>query len=43
MTIGEKFEVDYEEHDYCPNCGQALSWEYSDGNKENKEECWNFI
>lgn len=21
------------------NCGQALSWEYSDGNKENKEEC----
>lgn len=23
MTIGEKFEVDYEEHDYCPGCGQA--------------------
>lgn len=27
MTIGEKFEVDYEEHDYCPDCGQAILWE----------------
>ena len=27
MTIGEKVEVDYEEHDYCPGCGQAILWE----------------
>ena len=27
MTIGEKFEVDYEEHDYCHGCGQAILWE----------------
>lgn len=20
------YEVDYEEYDYCPNCGQALDW-----------------
>lgn len=23
----ETFEVDYEEHDYCPCCGQAILWE----------------
>lgn len=22
-----KYEVDYQEYDYCPNCGQALRWE----------------
>lgn len=27
MTIGEKFEVDCEEHDCCPDCGQAILWE----------------
>lgn len=20
------YEVDYEEHDYCPNCGQRIDW-----------------
>ena len=22
----KKYEVDYEEYDYCPNCGQNLDW-----------------
>ena len=22
----EKYEVDYEEHKHCPNCGQAIDW-----------------
>ena len=21
-----RYEVDYDEYDYCPNCGQALDW-----------------
>ena len=27
---GSRFEVDYEEHDYCPNCGQHILWEVED-------------
>lgn len=27
---GARFEVDYEEHDYCPNCGQHILWEERD-------------
>ena len=23
---GSRFEVEYEEHDYCPNCGQKINW-----------------
>lgn len=23
---GKDYEVDYEEYDYCPNCGQAIDW-----------------
>ena len=22
----KKYEVDYEEYDYCPHCGQAIDW-----------------
>ena len=22
----KKYEVDYEEYDFCPNCGQKLDW-----------------
>lgn len=21
-----RYELDYEEHSYCPNCGQAIDW-----------------
>ena len=21
-----RYEIDYEEHNYCPNCGQAIDW-----------------
>jgi len=24
---GEQYEVDYEKHKFCPNCGQAIDWE----------------
>ncbi|MEY8369770.1 hypothetical protein AALA24_13540 [Anaerovoracaceae bacterium 42-11] len=23
-TCGERYEVDYDNHDYCPKCGQAI-------------------
>ena len=23
---GHSYELDYEEYDYCPNCGQAIDW-----------------
>ena len=23
---GTRYEVDYDEHDYCPNCGQHIDW-----------------
>lgn len=23
---GTRYEVDYDDHDYCPNCGQAIDW-----------------
>ena len=23
---GTSFEIEYEKHDYCPNCGQAIDW-----------------
>ena len=22
----EKYEIDYDRYDYCPNCGQAIDW-----------------
>lgn len=22
----KSYEIEYEEYDYCPNCGQALNW-----------------
>lgn len=25
-SCGEKYEVDYDDHKCCPNCGQALDW-----------------
>ena len=23
---GKRYEVDYDDYDYCPNCGQKLDW-----------------
>ena len=23
---GTRYEVDYDEYDFCPNCGQAIDW-----------------
>ena len=25
-NCNSRYEVEYEEHDYCPNCGQAIDW-----------------
>lgn len=25
-NCGKDYEVDYEEYDYCPNCGQHIDW-----------------
>ncbi len=25
------YEVDYDDYDYCPNCGQAIDWSDEDG------------
>lgn len=26
-NCNERYEVDYDEYDFCPNCGQAIRWE----------------
>lgn len=25
-SCGERYEVDYDDYKYCPNCGQAIDW-----------------
>jgi rubrerythrin len=30
---GEHYEIDYDKHEYCPCCGQKLSWENNDVTK----------
>ena len=25
-SCGTSFEIEYEKHDYCPVCGQAIDW-----------------
>lgn len=30
---GKRYEVDYDDYDYCPNCGQKLDW--SDENERS--------
>lgn len=27
---GTRYEVDYDEHDFCPNCGQKIDWSDED-------------
>lgn len=29
-NCGAKYEVDYDDYKYCPECGQAISWEESE-------------
>lgn len=26
-SCGAEFEIDYDRHKYCPECGQAIDWE----------------
>lgn len=29
-NCGHRYEIDYEEHDYCPYCGQRIDWSDND-------------
>lgn len=31
-----EYELDYEQHDFCPHCGQAIDWTWD--NEEEEEE-----
>ena len=30
---GSRYEVDYDEYDYCPNCGQRIDWAEVNGSE----------
>ena len=30
-----RYEVDYDEYEYCPNCGQKIAWEERSKNEIN--------
>lgn len=32
---GSIFEIDYDQYDYCPNCGQHIDW-----SEENEQDTW---
>lgn len=35
-NCGEYYEVDYDDYDYCPKCGQKIDWsKVEDGREEN--------
>ena len=35
-NCGEYYEVDYDDYDYCPKCGQKIDWsEVENGRKES--------
>ena len=25
-SCGKRYEIDYDDYDYCPNCGQKIDW-----------------
>ena len=31
---GKRYEVDYDDYDYCPNCGQHIDWRTNDENTD---------
>lgn len=33
-----RYEVDYDDYDYCPNCGQRLKWEEMNERNNNDSE-----
>ena len=30
-NCGKQYEAEYEKHDYCPSCGQAIDWSENHG------------
>lgn len=35
-NCGKHYELDYEQYDYCPNCGQKLDWTVLEGEDVNE-------
>lgn len=35
QNCGSRYELEYDDYEYCPNCGQAIDWS---GNVEEKTE-----
>lgn len=33
-----EFELDYEQYDFCPCCGQAIDWTQEEDEKEDEDE-----
>lgn len=36
-NCNEAYEVDYDEYDYCPNCGQRIDWSEEDDKQSNRK------
>ena len=35
-NCGEIYEVDYDDYEHCPKCGQAIQWENLEGMEDRK-------
>ncbi len=35
-NCGERYEVDYDDYEHCPKCGQAIQWENLEGMEDRK-------
>lgn len=35
-NCGEKYEVDYDDYEHCPKCGQAIQWENLEGMEDGR-------
>ncbi len=36
-NCGSRYELEYDGHDYCPNCGQAIDWSENVAEKTEEE------
>lgn len=36
QNCGERYEVDYDDYEHCPKCGQAIQWENLEGMEDRK-------
>lgn len=35
---GKNYELEYDEHDYCPNCGQKIDWKREEDDTDETEK-----